>query len=420
MLQDPFQGQMQPVQGQVIPFDVHQLLSVYRLGTPKKEYTNNTGSKMLLGVLFIITGIIFTISGLLLLLLLFSPGASSAVLVILAGTVSLVGTGLALFVNYGVSLIRRAQRNRGATVYLCTDGLLLIRGGGAEALRWDQIAEVWKVFTVITYNYGQKAYVLRQFLLRRSDGTTLVLDNAFYGFEEMGAEVEQQVVGRLLPGALAAYYAGHAVPFGPISVHSQGVSVNSGQKAFSWNELDKVRIADGVIYFKGPSLLPLATVPIAQIPNTSVFAALVSAVTNGQKLQPARKASTRLSTRRGGMTWSDKAVAALGYLSPTLGVLIGWPLLALIVFLLGRRKHFARFHFMQSLLFSISSLSLSFVLIKIDAPIGGLALIIYWIFSLIFVILACLGIYAKIPLIGHLSEKFANKRLDTTSVIGYQ
>jgi len=276
--------QIQPTQQQFIPCEVQQLVNTYRLGTPIKEYKNKTGSLMFWGIIFIFLGVIFINFGLLLFLTLFSTGFSSLVI---AG-VALVVTGLAFFVNYGASLIRRAWRNRGAQVYLCTGGLLLIKDRGAEAMRWDQIAEIWRAFSEF-YSYGRKYYVLRQFLLRRADGTVLTLDNAFRGFKEIGAAVEQQLVSRLLPGALAAYHAGQAVSFGPISVYAQGVSMNNGQRILSWNELDRVQIAQGVISFKKKgSIQALATVPIARLPNACVFAALVSAVTNGQKLQLAR------------------------------------------------------------------------------------------------------------------------------------
>ncbi|HLH62135.1 MAG TPA: DUF6585 family protein [Ktedonobacteraceae bacterium] len=118
--------------------------------------------------------------------------------------------------------------------------------------------------------------------------SVLVLDNVFSRFKEIGAAVEQQVVSRFLPSVLAAYHKGNSVSFGPISAHWQGlsVSVNKEQKMLIWDELDKVKIVEGVIIFKKKgSLGAMAAVPMAQVPNACLFAALVDAVTNGQKLQ---------------------------------------------------------------------------------------------------------------------------------------
>lgn len=282
MRQKPQQGQpLSPLQ-HGIPAHVQHQVNIYLPGTPIKGYTNNAGSRMFLGIVLIIIGGIFIVGGLLLFLTLFSTGFSSLVL----SGVAAVVTGLALFVNYGVVLIRRARRNRGAQVYLCTDGLLLIKNRGVEAIHWHQIIEIWQAFAVFS-SYGRKSYMLNQFTLHRSDGAVLIVDAAFRGFSELVAEVERKVVSCLLPGALAAYHAGNAVSFGPISVHSQGISLNPEQRTLSWQELDKVKIATGLISFKGHSPLPLATVPTAQVPNACVFAALVSTVTDGQKLQSA-------------------------------------------------------------------------------------------------------------------------------------
>lgn len=283
MQQETQQGQVQAIQQQAISFDGYQLVNAYRLGTLIKEYKNNTGSKMVLGIVYIIAGIVCIISGLLLFLLIFS---TSLIAWALAG-VSLIVTGLAFFLNYGRSLVRRARCNRGARVYLCTEGLLSMKEGSVDVIRWDQLAEIWQAFTEFS-SYGRKYYVLRQFLLRRSDGTVLVLDDVFRSFKEIGAAVEQRVVSRFLPGVLAAYHAGNTVSFGPICVHLQSVSVsvNNGQKMLTWDELDKVKIVEGVISFKKKgSLVAVAAVPMAQVPNVCLFAALVNAVTNGQKLQ---------------------------------------------------------------------------------------------------------------------------------------
>ena len=62
------------------------------------------------------------------------------------GTIFLLLIGLSL-VAYGVSRVFVAFQNRGARVYLCTDGLMRVTAGTAEAIRWDQTWEFWKVFS---------------------------------------------------------------------------------------------------------------------------------------------------------------------------------------------------------------------------------------------------------------------------------
>ncbi|GAC1348491.1 MAG: hypothetical protein NVSMB27_16440 [Ktedonobacteraceae bacterium] len=264
---------------QAAPVYPFYLAATHGIGTVMQEYKSNTGSKMFWGIVLVTIGVILTVLGVLLLLVLFTTGFGSAVFAGIALVVTLVVTGLAFFINHGIAVIRRARRNRGAAVYLCADGLLHSKNGGVEVIRWDQIAQVWRVYTVVLANYGQKAYMLSQFLLRRPDGTALLLDNAFHRFKEMGAQIEQQVVNRLLPGALTACRSGYAVAFGPIAVQQQGVSVEPRKDLFSWNEIDKVRVAAGLITFrkKGPPLVTsiLATVPLGKVPNAGVLAALI-------------------------------------------------------------------------------------------------------------------------------------------------
>ena len=271
---------------QATPVYPFYLAATHGIGTVIQEYKSNTGSKMFWGIVLIAIGIILTALGLLLLPLLLSTGSVSAVLAVIALVVTLVVTGLAFFTKHGLAVTRRARRNRGAAVYLCTDGLLHIKNGGVEVIRWDQIAQVWRGYTVILANYGQKAYMLRQFLLRRPDGITLILDNAFHRFKAMGAQIEQQVVSRLLPGALTACKTGYAVSFGPIAVQQQGVHIEPRKDLLCWQEIDRVRIAAGLIAFrkKGPPLVTsvLADVPLAKVPNACVLAALIEQLAPGR------------------------------------------------------------------------------------------------------------------------------------------
>jgi hypothetical protein len=86
--------------------------------------------------------------------------------------------GLA-FVFYAFTRIRLVLSNRRSRVYLCTDGLLRVNAGSAEAIRWDQIRELSKIF--MYYGLAQIGIglklppALKAYRLRRTDGTELVI-----------------------------------------------------------------------------------------------------------------------------------------------------------------------------------------------------------------------------------------------------
>jgi hypothetical protein len=266
--------QMQFGQQPGLAADAYTLAQTYQIGTPVTEYKNNTVTKTVLGITLSILGGLFLLFGL---LALFIGGSFFAKLV-------LILIGLSLLI-YGISQIRTARRNRGARLYLCSDGVMRVQGDQVQAIRWDQMTSIQKTFTELSGS-GTKSYLLKQYILLRPDGTQLVLDNSFGKFKECGAAIEQQVTTRLLPGALAAFQSGQLLPFGPIGVSAQGVSAQNGQKVLPWGELKQIQVRNGELKVKKEgAFLDWEIIPTSGMPNLCVLVALLNSITNGQKIQ---------------------------------------------------------------------------------------------------------------------------------------
>jgi hypothetical protein len=203
-----------------------------------------------------------------------------------------------------------AFQHRGARVYLCTDGLMRVTDGTAEASRWDQTREFWKVFSEPAWygllgfidvissftgqdssaNYRGTLQTLQEYRLRQANGTELVLaKRRFYKFKKLGKAIEQEVTRHLLPGALAAYNAGQPVSFGEISVSGQGITIGFRQETIIWNELNMVRGSGRLIYInwkkQGHLLFSTRTIPISEIPNVCVLTELVKTIRGSQQSQ---------------------------------------------------------------------------------------------------------------------------------------
>jgi hypothetical protein len=284
--------QVQIGQKRSLPAQVYQLATEQRVGTPVAQYKSRFLTTLLLGMVV---------------------GAPGGYLVLFSflgrfslGTIFVLLVGLSL-VAYGVSRVVVAFQHRGARVYLCTDGLMRVTAGTAEAICWDQTWEFWKVFAepawyglvnfldllssftgqASTANYRGTLQTLQGYKLCQANGTELVLAKRFRKFKKLGKAIEQEVTRHLLPGALAAYNAGQPVSFGEISVSSQGIHIGSRQETIAWNELNMVGVSGSHIYINWKKhshlLFSTRTIPIAEIPSVCVLTELVKTIRGSQQ-----------------------------------------------------------------------------------------------------------------------------------------
>lgn len=271
-----------------MPAEVYQLGTTYQVGAPVAEHKAGLVRLALSTTFFLTLGVIFlpfSIVGI------FARSGFRTGVILLLLSLTLLG--------YGISRARTLLRNRGMRVYRCMDGLLHVKGATVEAICWDQVAEVWQTFRSYwllnfflsfsrrerTYYY-HPFYTFKAYVLRRPDGTELVLDKAFRKFKELGTTLEQEVTRRLLPGVIAACNTGTFVNFGPISVSSQGIIARGN--TLPWNELGRVYVSmssASITIRKRHKLLNWANFRLWEVPNLCVFRAFADYMRSGQQLQ---------------------------------------------------------------------------------------------------------------------------------------
>ncbi len=268
-------AEQQPsVQQQVLSAGVFQFAEAQQIGTVVKVYTSSALKKSLLGISLSVLGGAFILAGV-------AAAALTHTLSSIRVGIYAVIFGLA-FLGFGLSQIRAASRNKRAQIHLGTDGLI-VKGNQAEAIRWDQLAAVQKIFTQLQNNYFLRAYVLY-----RLDGSALALEKSYRDFKELGKAIEEEVTRRLLPGAIAAYDAGNPVSFGAIQVSLQGISVQQqkGPKTLAWDDFERIKVYDGRVRIKKRNArLTWETLLIPQVPNLCVLLALTEYITGGQTPQ---------------------------------------------------------------------------------------------------------------------------------------
>ncbi len=259
-------------QGQELVFspEVYQIAETHRLGTPMAQHKSRLVRPLLFAI--VVGGL-----GVLMMLSLLGGFHLSTIIIFLFGLA---------FVFYAFSRIRSVVNNRGARVYLCTDGLMRVKSGAAEAIRWDQVREVSKIY--MYYGLAQVGVGLRllpalkEYQLRRADGTELVLAKTFSRFRQLGKTIEKEVTRRGLPSALAACNAGQMLQFGSISVSAQGILLPSKKEPLSWDEVNKVLVSGGILYVnnkkKGALLYSNDSFLVSQIPNFCVLVELVKQI----------------------------------------------------------------------------------------------------------------------------------------------
>jgi hypothetical protein len=160
--------------------------------------------------------------------------------------------------------------------YLCTNGLMIIRGTHVQALRWEQIQAVQRNMTSDLLRYS--------YILYPDEGKPVTLDNSLVGPElkELGKAIEREVSQRLLPKSIAAYEAGQTLNFGPINVTRQGLTLENEQQSLSWESFACLEFFNGYLLTikEGKTASAWHKIEIATMLNFCVFLPLVIHIAN--------------------------------------------------------------------------------------------------------------------------------------------
>ena len=211
--------QIQQGQGQTMPAEIAQLATTSRVGTPLKRYRPFSYARMVFAILLFVFAVFPLIFA-------FVFARISSTTAIVFGVIALLLVGLGM-------LLLLVRGKRATTLYLCTDGVISLRKGQTEALRWDQVASIvrqYSAFSSSNYyvqpdsllelvldlvpNELDRNYYIRWLDLFRADGTLLRLDLMLpLKSQECARSIEGAITQRLLPPLVAAYHAGDPVAF---------------------------------------------------------------------------------------------------------------------------------------------------------------------------------------------------------------
>jgi len=273
----PAQSASQSPQQAAIRTEIDQLAAIHQLGRVQKEYKNEVSRVLASGLSSCIVGVLCFLP---FILVVFAHWGYFRVFLW-----TIIG-GFA-FLSYGINRINVAINNIGANMlyqnprgYLCSHGVMFIQGKQVQAIRWDQIRTVQKIFT-------DTSNVLQQYILSSSgDEEPLVLDRVLPGFKILGVHIEREVNRRLLPKAIAAYKAGQTFNFGAINVTPQGLSLEEVQKELPWEKLGDINEYRGDLIIKEKGTLSTwENIEVSTIFNLYVLLRLIRQIKNDSRMK---------------------------------------------------------------------------------------------------------------------------------------
>jgi hypothetical protein len=195
-------------------------------------------------------------------------------------TALLCTAGIFIVAGSALSLPRglRTRRTR-LTVY--EQGFTFSDGKSQAALRWQDIAAVWK-----QYAHGTRGRVrLAQITVQGRDGARLALDPNNLAKGHLLAEyLQQRALDHLLPAYWTAYSSGQTVPFGPLQVSQAGLTVED--KSLLWEQVKTVSARGWYVAINESGLRSWASVEISQVPNPVVLLALIDRIGGVQVTLP--------------------------------------------------------------------------------------------------------------------------------------
>lgn len=250
--------------------NVEALATEHQLGTPLAEHRRwLRPSSIVYSVLLVVAG--------LLLFLIAGAGGDGAIVSFIIGLILFV-CGLIAPLLF---LINRSQR-----VCVFAEGLVQVKGGTSEVVRWDQVESVLQAIVKVTYRVLYVIPVARivrhSYTVRRTDGTRLVFRDSLRGVEALGDRLSRETARYLFPKALATYHAGEQVAFGEVAISKRGIGRNG--KLLSWTEYQGVEVVRGVVKLQQRGKRSNWTaVPVRKLPNLLVVLSLLETIAREQR-----------------------------------------------------------------------------------------------------------------------------------------
>jgi len=199
--------------------------------------------------------------------------------------ISLVSGALLLLIAVATAYISFRRGTHAPQFTLYEQGLVVQRGRKTHLVRYEDIDLLWEQ---IMWQGGRHQRMLpgrtHVYTLRTRDRKTLRLSDQFADIRQAGAFVQQEVLRRSLPAAVATYQAGGTLSFGPLTISQAGLA--RGKAALPWDEIVRVGVTEGryrdtaawtykLQVTRIGQGRPWQEIDLHQIPNSRVLLALI-------------------------------------------------------------------------------------------------------------------------------------------------
>ncbi len=165
--------------------------------------------------------------------------------------------------------------HRGRVVALPWDEIVLVQITGlpdkAKLNRPDSLDEVW-------YDLKKSGGKLfgTAINLGRADGEMVGVSSILTDFSDLGERIQRETFRRLFPKLYAQYRAGDMLSFGPVLIHTGGITV--GKDTRRWSEIATVeRVGDKLAIKIEGKKKPWKRVELNEVMNLHVLMGIVSA-----------------------------------------------------------------------------------------------------------------------------------------------
>lgn len=233
----------------------------FQFGTPVAEYSSKgrTGTlirDVAIGLGILVVGVILVVVGV----------AGIGILVAVMGGIFMVLRGFALL----GTLVSGTQR-----VLVFNDGVGVVQGNQATALRWGDVSEIYQ--DIYTYRVNFVPIINRHnYTLLGPGGSKLQLTRRIHKIEELGPLLHKGVTSAQLPRAVETLKSGGTLNFGPIAISNQGMAV--GKKLTPWTEIKGVRVNNGAIMLDRAGKITWSGTQASRIPNLYLFLSVVDKI----------------------------------------------------------------------------------------------------------------------------------------------
>jgi hypothetical protein len=180
--------------------------------------------------------------------------------------------GVPLAVAGVLVLVWPLLRQREQEVELHEEGLVIVAGGEARTVLFDDVDEVWFELDRMGSPLGAVALIPGLQLVEHG-GQRVRVPGRVEDAVTLFRAITRRCSDALLPDARKALSAGQVLTFGKVRLDAEGIDCRGRTR---WQDLSLVRQQPGrLAFFRGQTVIPWRTVKLDQVAHPTLFVALV-------------------------------------------------------------------------------------------------------------------------------------------------